>query len=259
MRSKELTTEEKRMIEGMKVLRPKEGTQSKIVKNWKQIQSEAERLRVFIQKGEFGGKYTTAFCLAHAEVSESPMNFFVINEEVQDGILQKAFGSWCIINPKILAFSDPVYWKEGCMGFTHREPKNTDRMNKVMAEYYIPFLWTWRKVRKELKELPAFVIQHSIEHCWGRNIYFRGKEERKKEGPFKKMLLKPAATILDTQIIELPKYIVEEGKVDKFAKQNGILAPYVLVDAHVDDTLEEILESIVVTANEKKEESKDLK
>lgn len=176
----------------MKIIKPAHNKPSFVVPSWKFMENEAKRLRVFIKTAKFEGLYQKAFALAHAEVSVAPLNFFVVDEEpfevpakknskeMRRMLLKKEFGSWCIINPRIIQFGDPVYWKEACMGFPYRQAKNTDRMNKITAEYYIPFLWGWRKVKRKLEGLPAFIMQHCVEHCTGQNIYFKKEQVKGK-------------------------------------------------------------------------------
>lgn len=153
------------------IIRPVHNKPAKICKSWKDIRSEAESLRKYIKEGKFEGNYQSAYAISHAQVSWFPLQFFVVNEELERGKLRKLFGSWCVINIKILEMDDPVYWPEACMSFPHREPKSTDRFNKIKVVYYIPFLWTWRKVRRSFKGLPAFLCAHELEHAQGKNIY----------------------------------------------------------------------------------------
>ena len=117
------------------------------------------------------GRYQKAFAISHAQVSHAPLHFFVINEDYHKGELKRWFGSWCVINPKVIKTDDPVYWEEACMSFPHRKPIRIDTFNKITVEYYIPFLWTWRKIRRKLKGLPAFIIFHELKHSEGKNIY----------------------------------------------------------------------------------------
>ena len=154
------------------IIRPAHNKPARVCPNWKYIKYEAEQLRELVRGGKFDGNYKSAYAISHAQVSHAPLHFFVINEELGGGILKKYFGSWCIINIKILETDDPVYWPEACMSFPHREPKRTDRWNKVKVEYYVPFLWTWRKVTRKLKGLPAFIAQHEEMHSRGVNIYY---------------------------------------------------------------------------------------
>ena len=155
----------------MKILQPAHNKPATQVENWKQIKKEAQELRQFIKAGPFEGDYQSAYAISHAQVSEAPLHFFVINEELEKGQLKKWFGSWCVFNFKILETDDPVSWLEACMSFPHRKPKNTDRFYKIKAEYRIPFLWWSRKVTRRLKELPAFICAHEDDHAHGRNIY----------------------------------------------------------------------------------------
>lgn len=169
----------------MKIIRPAHNKVSFVVPNWKFMKYEAEQLREFIRKGKFEGVYDNAFSLSHAYVSPAPLNFFVINEDLTlpvgpennrkmvKGMLKKAFGSWCIINPKIISVNQDslASWKEACMAFPLYNPKRMERYDEIRAEYYIPFLWGWRKVKRKLTGIPAFIMQHEVEHCNGRNIY----------------------------------------------------------------------------------------
>jgi len=143
------------------------------VKNWKEIKDDAIELRKLIRKGGFNGHYDDGFAISHAQVSDKPMNFFVINEEIEKGKIKKMFGySWCIINLKIIKFGHPVSIKEACMSWPFRKPKRVNRMAKIKAKYQVPFWFgTMRSKTKTLTDLPAFICQHEVEHSAGRNIY----------------------------------------------------------------------------------------
>lgn len=155
----------------MKIIQPAHNKPAIPVKNWKEIRVEAQALREFVHAGKFIGNYDRAYAISHAQVSEEPKTFFVINEDVEKGRLKKLFGSWCVINLRIVQFGDPVYLEEGCMSWPYRQTKRIDRMNKITVEYYIPFLWTWRKIKRKFIGLPAFICQHETEHGIGKNIY----------------------------------------------------------------------------------------
>ena len=151
---------------------PIHSTKATNVKNWREIRKEAEELRKFTNEGPFtGSNYNSCYALHHAQVSENPYNFFTINETLLEGGILKVFGSWCIMNAKIVEWAGPVSWLEACMSFPHRKPKRTNRMNRVKVVYYIPFLWTWRKKTAKLEGVMAFLAQHEIEHGAGINIY----------------------------------------------------------------------------------------
>ena len=160
----------------MDILRPAHNKVAEPVKSWRSIREEAQELREFVRRGKFTGNYSKAFAISQAQVSDKPLRYFVINEDVENGSLKKWFGGWCIMNLRILHAEDGIYWKEACMSFPHREPKNTDRFNKVKVEYRVPFLWGSRKVKRSFKGLPAFVCQHELDHANGINLY--AKENR---------------------------------------------------------------------------------
>lgn len=155
----------------MNILRPAHGLLATRVKSWNEIKVEALELREFIKTTENNveGYWKKAYAISHAQVSYRPKDFFVVNEWYTD--LIELFGTWCVINPKIIRSGEEVYWKEACMSFPHRQPTNVDRFNKIIIEYSIPFLWFTRTVRRKFIGLPAFICQHEIEHRDGKNIY----------------------------------------------------------------------------------------
>lgn len=156
----------------MKIIQPAHNIPAEKVKNWREIKKEATEMVTFMKSGNFNGYWKSAFALSQAQISNNPKNYFVLNDEVASGDLVKKFGHWCIMNPRIVQFGDPVYWKEACMSFPFRKERRVDRMNKVTAEYYIPFLGIfWRKTKRKFDGLPAFILQHEIEHATGQNIY----------------------------------------------------------------------------------------
>lgn len=156
----------------MNIIRPAHNLVAQKVKSWKQIKEVALELRKFTNNPiGVEGYYKTAYAISHAQVSNEPLNFFTINEEHKD--LIKLFGSWCIINLRIIKQEQAVYWKEACMSFPFREAKNTDRFNKVTVKYRVPFLWFTRPVKRHFIGLPAFICQHELEHSLGKNIYGR--------------------------------------------------------------------------------------
>lgn len=154
-----------------KIIQPAHNKSAMICKSWRYIKYEAESLRKFIKEAKFIGEYKSAYAISHAQVSYAPLHFFVINETILDGRLKKWFGHWCVINIKILEGDDPVLFPEACMSFPYRQPKKTKRWNRIKVEYYIPFFWTWRRVRRRLRGLPAFIVAHELEHAIGQNIY----------------------------------------------------------------------------------------
>lgn len=153
------------------IIKPAHNKPAMMCKSWQFIKCEAEQLRELMKRGEFEGKYKSAYAISHAQVSHAPLHFFVINEELEEGKLMKYFGHWCVFNFKILETDDPVYWPEACMSFPHRDPKNTDRWNKIKVEYRIPFLRWSRKITRRFRGLPAFLVQHELEHALGKNLY----------------------------------------------------------------------------------------
>ena len=166
----------------MKLIQPCPHTPAQRVKNWREIKEDALELREFI-KQEFKGHYNSAFAISHAQVSEDPKSFFVVNEDVStevakvknQGNLTKTFGSWCIVNAEILLTKKPVPievpFKDACMGFPFRKPKEVQRIYRIKVKYYIPFFGFLRKKVEVLEGVPSFIVQHELEHAEGKNIY----------------------------------------------------------------------------------------
>lgn len=160
----------------MKIIRPAHNLPATKVKSWKEIKDQALTLRQLIMNGGFEGMYSRAYAISHAQVSDEPKWFFVVNETLgdKDGInLVKKFGSWVVINMEILETSTPVWYNEACMSFPHRKPKNTDRFLNVKVRYQIPVLGRfliWRT--RKFEGLCAFITQHEQDHAVGKSIYF---------------------------------------------------------------------------------------
>lgn len=160
------------MSNELKIIQPAHNKPASKVKNWDEIKADATELRRIIRKGGFSGHYDDAFAISHAQVSNKPMNFFVINEDTNKGVIRKVFGSWCIINLKMIKFGKPVSVKEGCMSWPFRKPKKVNRMAEIKAKYKVPFWFgTLISKTKTLTDLPAFIAQHETEHAAGQNIY----------------------------------------------------------------------------------------
>lgn len=160
----------------MKILLPAHNKPAVKVKNWKEIEEEALELRKFVRKGKYEGHYLSAYAISHAQISNEPKSYFVINENLRDrdtGIkLKKWFGHWCIINLEILDVKEKMRYNEACMSFPFRGPKWTDRFRIAKVKYWVPFWFgLLRPVRKKLKDVPAIVAQHEEMHSSGKNIY----------------------------------------------------------------------------------------
>lgn len=158
-------------MEKMEIIQPAHKIHANKVKNWRQIKKEALVLRDFIQNGKFKGDYSQAYAISHAQVSDKPMWYFVLNESIEDGWLKKQFGSWCIVNAEIIKFGDPCSFEEACMSFPFRKPKRINRFNDIIVKYKVPYMGILWSKKKQFKELPAFIIQHEQSHNVGENIY----------------------------------------------------------------------------------------
>jgi len=163
----------------MEIIQPAHNKKATKVRSWKEIKDQAKELRKFIKDtdGNFKGRYEKCAAISHAQVSEEPMNFFVVNEKHKsfDGKTEKTlkqhFGTWCIINPIITHEELLNRWPEACMSYPHRKERNTERYGRIKVVYYVPFFGRLRKKSKNLEAFPAFVVQHEVQHANGENIY----------------------------------------------------------------------------------------
>lgn len=151
----------------MHILRPLGNNVSAKVKSWRRVKYDANRLREFMKAKNFEGHWPDAYAIHHTQVSRHPKDFFVVNEEIR-----KKFGSWCVVNPRILRRSEESVFPEGCMSFMFREMKKVDRWAHITVFYWTPLfnLILIPRIRK-FKNIEAYVFQHEIDHANGINIY----------------------------------------------------------------------------------------
>lgn len=151
----------------MQILKPLGNQVAEKVKNWKEIRKDAQELKALINAGDYDGHWRDAYAISHVQVSRQPKDFFVLNE-----LKTKVFGSWCVVNLKIIKQSGPCTYPEGCMSFMFREMKRVDRFDKITVTYWTPFLDLFLiPHRKTFKDLDAFICQHEFDHAQGKNIY----------------------------------------------------------------------------------------
>ena len=150
----------------MQIIRPAHNKPAIKVESWGEIMADAKEMRDMVKAGGFEGNYTQAHALSHAQVSDNPKSFFVVSDE-----WVPVFKSWCIINPVIKKKDKKVQHKEACMSFMFRGEKWVDRFKEITVYYWTPF-WGFLIPRyRKFKDLPAFIIQHELEHSNGTNIY----------------------------------------------------------------------------------------
>jgi len=153
---------------------------SKPVVSFKEIEKQAYEMTSFIVTGPFNGLYNKAFAIAHCQVSETPLAFFVVSPDV---IAEKMFESQIIINPKII--SSPDFRKvdtftypnkqtflEPCMSFPFRKPKSIERWGNIQVKYQIKGFWGLKTVKRELIGIASEIFQHETDHINGKNVYF---------------------------------------------------------------------------------------
>jgi hypothetical protein len=167
---------------------------SKKVEKYSEIKDSAKEMIKFVEDYKPArGYYEKIFCLAHAEVCDTPYAFFVVRKELVDA---KMFPSQVIINPEIIetpeeitvdgikdrgdgtAVYAPVVrtnhirLTEGCIQFPFRSPKKVDRLFKVKVRYFTQAILGLKKVEEWVEKDKAHVFQHNCDHFQGRNIFF---------------------------------------------------------------------------------------
>jgi peptide deformylase len=168
---------------------------SKPVAKYSEIKEEAELMKRFVVRGDFKGFYNKAFAIAHCQVSETPMSFFVVDPNV---VREKIFEDQVIINPEIIAA--PLYTEENlpediakkvgrdrvkllnaieseepCLSFPFRKPKRIRRFNRLIVKYQIKGFLGLKTIQKEIRGVASQIFQHEYDHTKGKNIYFESK------------------------------------------------------------------------------------
>jgi len=158
----------------MKIILPHKKL-SQSVENYRDIKQDAQSLIAMIDAGNFTGMWKEALALSHAQVSTDPYAFFVVHKS-----LEKEFGSRIIMNAKIVFGADVVPFREACMSYPFRPEKKTRRLETITVEcdIYNPLYFLKRNMKHvtlELSGLPAFIVQHEIDHAQGICVYDKFK------------------------------------------------------------------------------------
>lgn len=173
---------------------------SKPVSKYREIKAEAKKLLDFIENGKFKGFYNKAYAIAHCQVSETPMSFFVVAPEcvVNDPKMDwyKMFEDRVIINPqiveaekhrrimnpddknkdKILTIPNTVEYQEPCMSFPFRKPKRVERFNYIKVRYQVPRWYGLKTINAELTGVASEIFQHCYDLTQGKNIFFASEK-----------------------------------------------------------------------------------
>ncbi len=100
------------------------------------------------------------YAIAHCQVSEYPLAFFVARK----GVLPHDV----VLNPEIISKRQPFKSKELCLSFPDRGEVVVERANIIEVKYQDEnFEWHTGK----FSGTAALVFQHEMEHFEGRNIY----------------------------------------------------------------------------------------
>lgn len=182
---------------------------SRPVKDYSEIVRYVVQMAEMIDKKAFVGVHKSAYALAHCQVSNEPLAFFVLDTQLVKGRGEDeslaVFENRVIINPKII--EAPIYftdkkafqmfrghdefdgkelipgktpnakqYMEGCMSFPFRHGKKIQRYNKIRVSYQIAHGRGLKTITTWLEGLPSQVFQHEFDHIQGENIFFKGKK-----------------------------------------------------------------------------------
>lgn len=145
------------------------------VENWQEIIPEAIEICKGIQDGRFftpGSKYNTCFAIAHPQVSDKPLRYFVVHPDMAN-----IFGGLVIINPRLLSKNkeSKIISKEGCMSYPFRPEKNVKRFREISVTYDVIKDLKNPKLdhveTKDLEGIGSVVCQHELEHLNGKSIF----------------------------------------------------------------------------------------
>lgn len=142
------------------------------VDRWDQIEKDHKDMIELVNKTDFIGHWKSALALSHAQVSNEPFNFFVLQKDIVE-----AFGSDTVINAEIVEGDEVMTSYEACLSFPFRGERKIPRYNHIIIEYMIPTTGIkkiFKKLEKktiELYGLAAWIAQHEIDHAKGITIY----------------------------------------------------------------------------------------
>lgn len=164
---------------------------SKPVSSYREIKSEAKEMLRFIEEGGYEGLYNKAYAIAHCQVSETPMSFFVVAPEcvINDPKMNwyKMFEDRVIINPEIVeanksrqiinngktsTIPNMVEYQEPCLSFPFRKPKRVERFNYIKVKYQVPRWYGLKTIEAELTGVASEIFQHCYDLTQAKNIYF---------------------------------------------------------------------------------------
>lgn len=153
------------------------------VTSWASIEDDALEMAQAIDNKLLkyeNGYYHSGFCLAlhHSQVSNKPLNFFVVNGTNQLEEVIKHLGSRFIVNPVVEPVPPEMSFpmKEGCVSFPNKSHKKVNRGFACTVEYQIPDnkeKGGLKKIKKQVGSVVAQMFQHECDHADGRNIYYQ--------------------------------------------------------------------------------------
>ena len=159
---------------------------SEQVKRYYQIEDDAAQMMQMLDNRGFKGLFDTGYAISHAQVSQNPFSFFVLDYRLVE---KSMFEDRVIINPKILKaplyheFREPVGRKvnfleceEGCLSFPYRKPKRLNRYNRILVTYQVKGgFFGFKRIKRWLTGEASQIFQHEYDHCQGNNIFFTAK------------------------------------------------------------------------------------
>lgn len=160
----------------IKLLAKPSTKKAKPVTSWAEIKDDAFDMLELLNAGKFPGLWAEGFALNHAQVSDSPFDFFVVHKHF-DSFLPRV-----ICNARMVDSMGKETFKEGCLSYPHRQAIKTSRWWGVTVEFDVPPIDGLRsllglnrlsKRQESFDGLVSFLFQHEIDHGKGIDIYHK--------------------------------------------------------------------------------------
>ena len=149
----------------MQIIIPPHKLPSKKVSHMSEITEDMNKMMVMVKD-----LVTDYGVLHHSQVSKKPYNFFVITPTLRPLFKH----NWVICNPKIISYTNRAEVKEVCSSYIGRTPKNVSRYSRIKIRCLVEnpaLLGGLIEEELELSSMPAFLVQHQIDHAQGKRLY----------------------------------------------------------------------------------------
>ena len=138
---------------------------------------------VWGKNGDMGRDPRQGWAFSHCQVSETPLNLFVVDDWLVE---KKFFPAAAIFNSRIANTeinaerNEQISVHEGCMSFPFKKPRKVMRWPIIEVEYDYVKNGKLEHAKEIVAGLKGQIYQHAIDHALGENIYYN-KDRTKKQ------------------------------------------------------------------------------